>query len=65
METILGCLGASVFSGVLCFVVEKSDKINVHIDRHQDAFLAGLTGAVTVFFASLILINISRWNGLL
>lgn len=54
--TILVCLGIALFAGLVCFIVEKSDKIHFHIDRHHDAFLAGLTGGTVGFFASLILV---------
>ena len=56
METVIVCLIVAAIAGILCFIVEKSDKINIHIDRHRDAFLAGLTGGAVGFFASLILI---------
>jgi hypothetical protein len=60
METILVCLAVAVISGLLCFFVEKSEKINIHIDRHRDAILAALTGGTTGFFASLILLMIEK-----
>jgi len=61
METILVSLAVAVIAGILCFVVEKSDKIHFHIDRHHDAILAALTGGTTGFFASLVLMIITKF----
>ena len=58
MLTILACLIVAVIAGILCFIVEKSDRIHFHIDRHHDAILAALTGGTAGFFASLILMMI-------
>ena len=56
MTTILICAAIALVAGVVAFVIEKSDKINIHIDRHHDAFLAGLTGGTVGFFVSLVLV---------
>jgi hypothetical protein len=60
MTTIWISLIVAIITGILCFIVEKSDKIHLHIDRHHDSILAALTGSVTAFFVSLILIMITR-----
>ena len=60
MMTIYFCLGIALLCGLVCFIVEKSESIRIHIDRHHDALLAGLTGGTTGFFISLIInLNIS------
>jgi hypothetical protein len=51
----LACLGLALLSGIVCFIVEKSEKIHLHIDRHHDALLAGLTGATVTLFALSVL----------
>jgi len=56
MTTIILCLIVAVVAGLVCFIVEKSEWINIHIDRHHDAFLAGLTGGTVGFFATLFLV---------
>ena len=60
MNTILVSLIVAVISGLLCFFVEKSDKIQLHIDRHRDALLAALTGGTAGFFATLVLTLITK-----
>lgn len=60
MEIILACLGVSLCSGIFCYIVEKSEKIPYHIDKHRDPILAALSGAVTTFFASIILIMLTN-----
>jgi hypothetical protein len=52
---ILLCVGLALLSGIVCFTVEKSERIHLHIDRHHDALLAGLTGATVTLFALLVL----------
>jgi len=54
MSTLVMSLLVAVIAGILCFIVEKLDFIPVHIDRHHEPFLAGLTGASAAFFATMI-----------
>ena len=60
MTTILYCLLAALFIGVVSFLVERSEKIHLHLDRYHDAILAGLTSATAAFFVSLILMLITK-----
>jgi hypothetical protein len=60
MPTILVCLCIAVLCGIFCYIIEKWDKIPIHIDKHRDALLAALTGGTAAFFASLIIILITK-----
>ena len=60
MATIWISLIVAIIAGILCFVVEKSDKIHLHIDRHRDSILAALTGGTVGFFTSLVLTLITK-----
>jgi hypothetical protein len=60
MSTILVCLCIALLSAILCFIVEKWDKIPFHIDKHRDAILAALTGGTAAFFASLFIILLTN-----
>jgi hypothetical protein len=57
MEKFLICIGIAVVSGLISALIEKSDKIHWHIDRHGDPIMAGVTGGVAALFASLLFIT--------
>jgi len=58
--TIYLCLNIAVAIGIVCFIIEKSERIHLHIDRHRDAFLAALTGGIASFFVSLIVVMLTK-----
>lgn len=60
MTNLLASCILAVIAGILCFIVEKMDSIPFHIDHHHEPLLAALTGAATTFFASFILMEITK-----
>lgn len=60
MTTLVASLLIAVIAGILCFIVEKADFIPLHIDRHHEPFLAGLTGGAAAFFATLIVLMLTH-----
>jgi hypothetical protein len=60
MTTIYLCLAVAFVIGLVCFIIEKSDWIHLHIDRHHDAILAALTGGTTGFFLTLFVTMITK-----
>jgi hypothetical protein len=61
MTTFLVSLSIGVLAGIICFFIEKIDKIPIHIDHHHDPVLAALNGGVAAFFAALIMLTTTNF----
>lgn len=60
LTPFLGSIFLAIIAGIACFFVERTESIPIHIDSHRSPILAALTGGTATFFASFILIEISK-----
>lgn len=58
MNPIILSLIIAVIAGIVCFIIEKSESIHLHLDKHRDATLAGFTGGIASFFTALIVMMV-------